>query len=58
MDTSTPLTVPQPDEIRARLAAAVAEARTLRQLLRLSEAAQRAAEARERQAREGVRRAE
>jgi hypothetical protein len=55
---AAPLTVPPPDQIRARLAAAVAEARALRRLLRLSEAAQRADQARRSQAREEARRAD
>jgi hypothetical protein len=38
--------VPPPAEIRARLTAAVAEARALRRLLRLAEAAERAEQAR------------
>jgi hypothetical protein len=40
--------VPPPQEIRRQLAAAVAEARALRQLLKLSEAAVRAREAQRR----------
>jgi hypothetical protein len=47
MSTSTDtIEVPPPDEIRRRLASAVAEARALRQLLKLAEAAVRARDAR------------
>jgi hypothetical protein len=40
--------IPPPDQIREQLAATVAEARALRKLLKLSEAAARAEEARNR----------
>jgi hypothetical protein len=53
MSTNSPLSIPPPAEIRARLAAIVAEARALRRLLRLAEAAARAQEAR--QHREAIR---
>jgi len=48
MNTKTPppIQVPPPDEIRQELAAVVAEARALRQLLKLSEAAGRVQETR------------
>jgi hypothetical protein len=52
----TSIEVPPPAEIRRQLAAAVAEARALRQLLKLAEAAVRAREAqRLREATEGGR---
>jgi hypothetical protein len=40
------ITIPTPDEIRKRLRGAVEEAKALRQLLRLAEAAERAERAR------------
>jgi hypothetical protein len=53
MSTTNPsrqIQVPPPAQIRERLVAVVAEARSLRQLLKLSEAAYRAEEARSRAA--------
>jgi hypothetical protein len=46
--TGEPIQIPPPDQIRERLTAAVAEARALRRLLRLAEAAYSAREAQNR----------
>jgi hypothetical protein len=48
MSTRELIRIPPPDEIREQLHAAVAEARALRQLLKLAEAAASAKEARKR----------
>jgi hypothetical protein len=45
MSTTQPLQVPPPSQIREQLAAVVAEARALRRLLKLAEAAAQAEEA-------------